>query len=302
MNLIEKAIAKGGKIYGSISGGKDGQATVNMLVRGGFMPTQLIHADLGKVEWAQSKGMCEMQSQKYNIPLVTVFVKRNGKQIGLLDGMRNREEKVKGRGIAPFPDSRNRYCTSDFKIKPINKHFTDMGKGGLIISAEGIRSGESKERAKKNPLSIREKITSTYYRGMSVEEAIDNYNPLKRLALNWYPIFDFTTEDVWATEGMDSLQLEKARQIYKATGHVPNWWPFHPAYAMGNERVSCVVCIMGTKNDIANGIRNYPEVAQEIADIEMRSGFTFKYKFNLGDFALKVRVETEIKKLEIALF
>ena len=56
-DIINKAIAKGAKIYGSISGGKDGQAMINSLMTWGYNITGLVHADLGRVEWPQSMGM-----------------------------------------------------------------------------------------------------------------------------------------------------------------------------------------------------------------------------------------------------
>jgi 3'-phosphoadenosine 5'-phosphosulfate sulfotransferase (PAPS reductase)/FAD synthetase len=76
------------------------------------------------------------------------------------------------------------------------------------ISCEGIRAGESDARKKKNPLVIRAKITSSYYKGMTVEEAIANFRPGKRLAITWFPIFNFTLEDVWNTKGQTTASFQ----------------------------------------------------------------------------------------------
>ena len=56
--IIQKAIAKGAKLYSNISGGKDGQAMTAQLLRYNLPVEALIHADLGKAEWPQSIDHC----------------------------------------------------------------------------------------------------------------------------------------------------------------------------------------------------------------------------------------------------
>lgn len=48
----------------------------------------------------------------------------------------------------------------------------------------------------------------------------------------------------------------------------------HWAYAAGNERLSCVFCIMGSARDIANGARHRPDLLARYAEIEERTGYT----------------------------
>ena len=48
----------------------------------------------------------------------------------------------------------------------------------------------------------------------------------------------------------------------------------HPAYAAGNERLSCVFCIMGSKADILNGALARPELFAKVAEVEARTGYT----------------------------
>lgn len=62
--------------------------------------------------------------------------------------------------------------------------------------------------------------------------------------------------------------LESAGGI-RAAGQSP-----HPAYAAGNERLSCVFCIMGSENDIKNGAKHHPELAARYIEIEDRTGYT----------------------------
>jgi 3'-phosphoadenosine 5'-phosphosulfate sulfotransferase (PAPS reductase)/FAD synthetase len=281
LELINTAIERGVKIYGSVSGGKDGQAMINSLVKWNMNVTGLIHADLGEAEWHESLPMCEKLSTRYNIPL---NVLRRSDGAGLFEHMENRMLKLKERGdAAPFwPSSKSRYCTSDLKRDPIDKFLRNTGND-FIISAEGIRAEESSKRAKKPILEIRKRITSNYYDGMTVEEALMNYKPGFRLALTWYPIFNYTVEDVWNTEGLTTSDLHQARTNYKLTRMVPEWWSFHPAYVYGNDRVSCVFCIMGSKNDLSVGAEHRPELLDKYINLQTRGCSTFTQALDLNE-------------------
>jgi hypothetical protein len=46
MELVQKALTKGAKLYASVSGGKDGQAMVKSLRNWGYPVEAMIHADL----------------------------------------------------------------------------------------------------------------------------------------------------------------------------------------------------------------------------------------------------------------
>lgn len=52
-------------------------------------------------------------------------------------------------------------------------------------------------------------------------------------------------------------------------GQTPFW-----AYQSGNERLSCVFCIMGSRSDLANGRKHRPELYQEYIEIEEETGWT----------------------------
>jgi hypothetical protein len=116
---------------------------------------------------------------------------------------------------------------------------------------------------------------------MTVEQAIENYNPKKRLALTWFPIFNYTIDEVWNTYDLNSEDLQNAQWEYKETGKIPSWWLFHQAYVLGNNRVSCMFCVLGSLNDLQNGARHNPKLLKEMIDMENQSGFTFKNKWSL---------------------
>lgn len=276
IDLINAAISKGAKLMASISGGKDSQAMIRVLTKNSLPVHHLIHADLGRLEWKETAAHCDKLSREYNIPL-TVVKRSDGRD--MLAHWQHRMHQLQGTGKPFWSSSSQRYCTSDLKRAPINKYFTSTGFD-FIISCEGLRADESAARAEKNPLSVRSN-SSTYYKGMSAEEAIINFKPGKKLIISWYPIFNYTTADVWDTYGMWDGALELARIDYKRSGSVPDRWPFHPAYVYGNERLSCMFCVLGSKNDLQNAANHNPALLDELISMEDESGFTFKNKFSL---------------------
>ena len=291
IELIRQAVAMGAKMYWSISGGKDGQAGTKVTHNWGFPIEGLIHADLGKVEWEESLPMCQRQSEELNIPL---FVVKRADGLGLLEYWQKRMHKLQGKGIPFWSSSASRYCTSDLKRGPINAFFTSTGHN-FIISCEGIRAEESPARAKKEPLTVRDNSSKYYkywhatkivgrkkiYKPKPVEWCLENYDPRKRLILTWYPIFNFTLDEVWNTYENNEWDLTTARSIYSQWGIVSEDWKFHSAYVKGNERVSCKICILGSLNDMQNGADEDPELLDEMIGYEEYSGFTFKQNWSL---------------------
>lgn len=275
IDLVKLAMSLGAEIHSNISGGKDGQAMTKQVSQM-FPITSLIHADLGEMEWEQSGGQCVKQSRELNIPLSVVT--RTDKR-DLLDHWVSRMKKLIGENTPFWSSSQSRYCTSDLKRDPIDMYLRSCGD--FVISCEGIRAAESASRAKKSPFQIRTRITSKYYKGMTAEEAIMNYKPGKRLAITWYPIFNYSTEDVWATYDMTQADLDRFRIQYQQTKIVDPAWPFHPAYVFGNQRVSCCFCVLGCESDLKVAAEHRPELLHKLIAMEDESGFTFKNGWSL---------------------
>lgn len=277
LDKIKMAVSKGAKLYANLSGGKDGQAMLAHLVTNGISVEAVVHCDLGKTEWPQSMAMCKKSADQFGIPLN--ILRRSDKR-DMLDHWKHRMNQLQGTGKPFWSSSKNRYCTSDLKRDPSDVFYRNCGHN-FIISAEGIRAQESPARAGKIPFEIRKRITSAYYDGMDVYEAIENYNPEHRLAITVYPVFDFSLQQVFMTYGVTVAHLHLARVEFISTGVVPAWWPFHAAYAMGNDRVSCMICIMGSLNDIMNGAKNNPELLNEMIMMEDIGKATFKNNWSL---------------------
>ena len=83
-----------------------------------------------------------------------------------------------------------------------------------------------------------------------------------RSVYDWLPIFDWKTADVF--------------DIIDACSQTP-----HPAYALGNERLSCVFCIFGSDNDLRNGARARPDLAAKYIALEDATGKTMFHKTSL---------------------
>ncbi|REK69313.1 phosphoadenosine phosphosulfate reductase family protein [Paenibacillus paeoniae] len=148
-------------------------------------------------------------------------------------------EMVDARGM--WPSAKHRQCTSDLKRGPIMKFIRHYLKDrGLRIGVNcmGIRAAESTARAKKEPFRF------------NASESCGH-----RDVWDWMPIFDWTTQQVF--------------QYIKDAGQEPFW-----AYADGNERLSCVFCIMGSVNDLRHGARCNPDLYRRYVDLERKIGHT----------------------------
>ncbi len=281
--VIDAALRAGAALAISISGGKDGQGMLAALVpwhraQGYPGPLYAIHADLGRTEWPETAAHVERLANEAGVPLVVV----RREQGDLLARWQERMATLAGTGKPFWSSAANRYCTSDLKRGPINKH---LRRHQLVISAEGIRAAESPARAKKPVVSIRESITSEKLLGLSPEDALAYRSFGQRLALTWNPILHWTVDAVWSACGTSREELARRRELYQA-GDVSaalDGWPAHPAYVYGNERLSCALCVLASDGYIRNGAQHNPVLYQELRRMEGESGYTVKHKRSLAD-------------------
>lgn len=263
---IYEALEHNAALAISISGGKDSQAMLIALMKvvreyGYEKQTFAIHADLGRAEWSTTPAHVEKICQEQEVELVVV----RRQQGDLLAHMQQRMEQLRGQNKPHFPSSAARYCTSDHKRAPIDKYLRQFD---LVISAEGIRAREGAARAKKPDFERREQICT-----------------LNRLAYTWRPILDWTEEQVWQEIGITQRELDRRRLQYAAgyPGIAMKDWPAHPAYVLGNDRVSCSICILASKQDIQNGVRHHPEYHAALVAMEKESGFSFRQNLSLKE-------------------
>jgi 3'-phosphoadenosine 5'-phosphosulfate sulfotransferase (PAPS reductase)/FAD synthetase len=245
---IRSALDRGAVVALSVSGGKDSQAMAGAVLD--YMRSEgltnnviAVHADLGRAEWWQTPVLVEKQAAAWGIPL-HVVTRADGAD--LLEHMDNRGRKLEGSGTPFWPSSKNRYCTSDLKRDPIDKLLRTLGP--LVISVEGIRAEESAGRKKKPCWEVRSRIDCA-----------------SREALTWRPIHAWTEVDVWEALGGRHGPL------------------VHPAYAEGNARLSCSICIFQSSGDMLRGALHNPEFFGALVEMEELYGATYTQKVSLVD-------------------
>ncbi len=180
----------------SHSGGKDSQAMMIRLRTLLVPPDQLVvvHALLGCVEWPGT--LVHIRATIGEAPLILARAKED-----LL-------AMVRRRGFWPTPAIRN--CTSDKERGPIKRELRRYLKanprfGGRIISCMGLRADESRDRARRVPVSVSARNSKA-----------------GRRWIDWLPIHDMTEAEVFDT--------------IAAAGERPHW-----VYAKGMSRCSCTL-------------------------------------------------------------
>jgi 3'-phosphoadenosine 5'-phosphosulfate sulfotransferase (PAPS reductase)/FAD synthetase len=233
-----RALVEDGALFvANHSGGKDSQAMMIRLLA--VVPRAqllVVHAALGDVEWPGALELAERQAAIAGVPFVVARAVKS-----FFDMVERRYRVRPGPNSPCWPSASNRQCTSDLKRGPIERevrHYAKAHGYSAIVSCLGIRAQESSGRAK-----------------LATFRTNDRGSVAGRSWFEWLPIHALLREEVFAT--------------IRAAGQEPHW-----AYAAGNDRLSCVFCIMGSARDIANGARHYPELLARYVEIEQRTGYT----------------------------
>lgn len=236
---VRAALDSGATVALSVSGGKDSQAMACAVLA--YMAEEGLDNPVVAVH--ADLGRAEWTQTPGVVRRqaaawgVPLRVVMRGDGADLLDRIQHRASQV-APGVPWSPGAKARYCTSDLKREPINKLLRRLGS--VVISVEGIRAEESPNRRKMPCCEERTKIATN-----------------SRHALTWRPILDWSESDVWEAIG--------GREG-------PN---VHPAYALGNERLSCSTCIYASRQDLINGRRNNPTFFDELVQIENKTGMAF---------------------------
>lgn len=233
--IIRNMIDAGALFVINDSGGKDSQA-MRIVLRDLIPRNQVlvIHASLGDVEWPGALEHAEAGARRDGFPFVVA------RAVKTFFGMVEHRHKTRP-DVPCWPSSQQRQCTSDLKRGPIEREVRrELKRRGLssVVNCMGIRAEESHGRAKADPLK--------------------RSNRNSRAGRNWYdwlPIHAMTREQVF--------------QTIAEAGEKP-----HPAYAHGNDRLSCVFCIFGSETDLKNGAIHNPGLYRRYVETEDRTGYT----------------------------
>ncbi|WP_217281333.1 phosphoadenosine phosphosulfate reductase domain-containing protein [Kibdelosporangium persicum] len=79
----------------------------------------------------------------------------------------------------------------------------------------------------------------------------------RRTVDTWLPIHDWTESQVW--------------QRIRTSGV-----PYHPAYDQGMTRLSCSLCVLGSRADLVRAAQLRPPLAAEYAELEAEIGHRFR--------------------------
>lgn len=242
MKTINELVAQGALFVVNHSGGKDSQAMmIKLLQQVPAAQMVVIHADLGEVEWHGAKELAQKQAADAGVPFVVAHaVYKDGTEKTFLNYVEHRNTLKAGK-VPPFPSSKQRWCTSELKRGPIQRELRRYAKAhgfNLVVDCQGLRADESPNRSK-----------------LAVFELNDKLSAAGREVYDWLPIHGMTTAEVFAT--------------IRDAGQEP-----HDAYKNGNERLSCVFCIFGSKGDIARGAKARPELFAKYVEMEERTGYT----------------------------
>ena len=233
------------------SSGKDSQAMLSHLVgrcsRAGVCSEKIVvvHADLGRMEWAGTKELAREQAESLGIRFEVV--QRKGED--LLQSIERRRK---------FPTPTQRFCTSDFKRDPIAKLFTVLARESRaagardpirILNAVGMRAEESIGRAKLSDFRIDARTTG---------------KGTRKIVHVWLPIHRWTIDEVWSEIRRSGV-------------------PHHPAYDLGMPRLSCIFCIFAPKAVLMVAGRHNPELLDEYIAVEERIDHKFKPRLSLGE-------------------
>ncbi len=239
------------------SAGKDSQAMLDLVVRRAIElgikdRVIVVHADLGRVEWAGTKELAEEQAKMYGVRFEVV----TRPQGDLLQYALERKK---------WPASNARWCTSDLKRSQIFRVMTKLvkelkhpaGSPVRILNCLGIRAAESPARSKKTPF----------------ERLLKATNGLRTVD-QWYPIFDWSVEQVWST--------------IKASGV-----PSHRAYTLGMPRLSCVFCVFAPENALLLAGKHNRALLRQYVEVEQQIGHTFRKNFPIASIEAKLDAGVE---------
>lgn len=232
---IQRLISEGALFVANHSGGKDSQAQLIRLLE--VVPAAqivVVHASLGAMEWPGAMELARDQAEAAGLPFIVATAAKT-----LLEMV---ERRFSTRPEVPsWPSASTRQCTSDLKRGPIQREVRRYAKANgykVIVNCLGLRAQESPGRAKRVPLRLNERDSNsvnTWY--------------------EWLPVHDLSAAEIFG--------------IIEQAGQQP-----HYAYSLGNDRLSCVFCIMASKKDIVTGAAHNPGLLEQYDVLEKRTGYT----------------------------
>lgn len=250
----------------NLSGGKDSAAcafaAIALLDRLGHPRDRrlAIHADLGRAEWQSTPATVGAIADCLGLPLMTVRRPAGD----MVERWEQRFARGKARYealslynlIGPWSSASLRFCTSELKVQVIGPALSRRFRGQTVVSVIGLRRAESASR-RGTPVSRRD------------ERFARPGNPAGTHMLNWYPLVDWSTDEVFACHDRHGLPLHEAYRCH------------------GSTRLSCAFCVLGSGADLAAATRasGNRDLYYHLVAMEASSTFSFQPSRWLADVA-----------------
>lgn len=236
-----------------ISGGKDSTGLLRWMKKE-FLPSRNISPD---------KLLCIFTDTQNEAPETYNHILKISQEIHPVICLESEGFYNLARRKKRFPSTKARFCTTELKLIPA-KNFMDSLEG-KILSVNGVRADESRERAELPEFS----------------EVFDSHSGYT----TWRPLLDWTLEDVFL--------------IHKRYN-----FPLNPLYEKGFKRVGCMPCIMSRKSEIRLMAKLMPERIEQLSEAEnsFEGRSSFHSFFARNAIPLRYRThEYETKKGEKVL-
>lgn len=233
-NDVLKLIDAGALFVANHSGGKDSQAMLIQLLE--VIPLKQLVVVHASLGPMEWPGALELAREQALAANLPFIVASASKT--LLEMVARRFDSRPE--VPSWPSASTRQCTSDLKRGPIQREVRRYAKANgfkTIVNCLGLRAAESPGRAKRQ-----------LFKKLPISNSVNIW-------FEWLPIHGWPTAQVFS--------------CISAAGQEP-----HYAYALGNDRLSCVFCIMGSRNDLRNGAEQHPELLAEYDALERRTGYT----------------------------
>lgn len=260
------AIAGGAWFVFNLSGGKDSTASAQaanaLLDQLGHPRARriAIHADLGRAEWRSTPATVAAVAGRHGLPLIVVrrgagdMVARWEQRFA--NGCRRYENLELYHLIGPWSSASLRFCTSELKAQVIGPELARRYRGETIVSVIGLRRAESAAR-RGTPISR-----------LDTRSAKPG-NTSGTRTLSWYPLVDWTEQQVFACHDRHGLPLHEAYRCH------------------GSTRLSCAFCVLASGADLAAATRaagNF-DLYRHLVAMEASSTFSFQPGRWLADVA-----------------
>jgi len=248
---IPKEVKEADVLVLSHSGGADSMAAAAVLKRYGLLhKTIFVHSDLGVMEWESMEAWIE--SNIWGNPLHVVQAKESFFELV--------------RRYKRLPSGMQQFCTDFLKTKPIRDFIHQYMYDNNLKTAINITGMRAEEGKKKNG-ELTRRGKKAFFSISKGDNTSNMHQPMKHSShtiYDWLPL-------------KHHLHQEVRDEITNVDQSL------HWVYTkLGFSRLSCAICINGRVSEHQTAIKEKPELAYQMAKLEIEIGKTLRLKSRKG--------------------